>query len=86
LLGRSLVRQTGSAESELTARDDDGGACDLYARDAVHGSSRPSEEQRWAADLGALSDLDPRAEGDPAVAGEVDRQRAKANLQANQAN
>ena len=38
---------------------------------------RRAPEQRRPADLGALADLDLLAEGDPAVAGEVERERAR---------
>ena len=63
-------------EAELAAGDDDRGAADLDPLDLLGGAVDPGVERARAADLDALGDLDLLAEGDAAVPGEVDGERA----------
>ena len=61
--------------AELAARDRHGRAADLDALNVVRRAFDPREQRRRAADLHALGDLDLVAERDPAVAGEMKRER-----------
>src|SRR5207237_7869558 len=59
------------SKPKLAARDDDGGAADL---DLLR-RARDGEQGRRSTDLRALVDLDLVAEADPAVPGEMERER-----------
>src|SRR5439155_6851211 len=62
---------------ELAPGNDDRAAADLHQLDLVCGALGLRVEGRWAADLGALRDLDLIAPADLAVAREVHRQRPR---------
>ena len=63
-------------ERELPPRDRHHGTPDLDRLEPSLTPLRAGIQQRRPPDLRALLDLDPLAEGDPAVTGEMDRQRA----------
>src|SRR5205085_6165563 len=79
---RRLDRLGGHArlrQPELAAGDDHGRAADLDALDLLRRSLDVREQLRGAADLGALRDLDLLAEGDLAVARQVQCQSPAAD-------
>ena len=67
-----------SRNPELAARDDHRRAADPHALDPVGRALDVGVEPRRPPELDALHDLDLLAEPDPAVAGEVDGERARA--------
>src|ERR1700690_4290597 len=68
--------RTALSSKELPARDDDGRTPDRHPRDLVVFALRAGVQDGRAAHLRALADLDLLAEADPAVPGQVHRQRA----------
>lgn|GEM_PF-2891627 len=64
-----------SIGGEFTTRHDDAAAANLDERELLGVSESPSVERGWPGDLSALLDQEFSREGDPAVAGEVGRQR-----------